>query len=268
MKKSTIAVILAALILCITPVVVSEYAKYQPITIKTELTDGEVVSHVRLSDGELWFKTDNEVLQQTVQDYDELKATTESLREINQCILHGWDRSLKGISREDMESLMNVTPGLWQIPEHFDENSVLFVMPNVYANSERTRFAVADIILHYTYIVDASARININVGVGGTLAGIPQEGPDFGTPPGYANIDALHLEFAHHGKRDSRIGDTPMALVLRGDSYMARFTIANADYSVSATGVTQREFIKLLISICEAPRENTQDVVEYILEHG
>ena len=268
MKKSAVAIILAALILCLAPVIVSEYAKHQPITIKTELTEGEVVPHVKLSNGELWFKTEDEVIRQIVQNYDELKATAESLREINQCVLHGWDWSLKDISREDMESLMNVSPKLWQIPERFDEDSVLFVMPNVYANSERTRFAVADIILHYTYIVDASARININVGVGGTLAGIPQDGPDFGTPPGYANIDALHLEFAHHGKRDSRIGDTPMALVLHGDRYTACFTIENAEYVVSAKGITQREFIELLISICEAPRENTQDVVEYILENG
>ena len=37
---------------------------------------------------------------------------------------------------------------------------------------------------------------------------------------------------------------------------------------VDSRGITQHEFIELLISICEAPRENTQDVVEYILEHG
>ena len=61
MKKSAIAVILAALILCLTPVIISEYAKHQPITIKTSLADGEVVPHVKLSDGELWFKTLNDV---------------------------------------------------------------------------------------------------------------------------------------------------------------------------------------------------------------
>ena len=268
MKKSAIAVILAALILCLAPVIVSEYAKHQPITIKTALTDSEVVPHVKLSNGELWFKTEDEVIQQIVQNYDELKATAESLREINQCVLHGWDRSLKDISREDMEFLLNVHPERWQIPERFGEAMSSLVMPNVYANSERTRFAAPDNILEYTYGADGLTRMGIYIGAGGQLADIAYNGPDIGTLPGYANISVTQLEIARYGKRDSRIGDTHTALVWHDGRYEARFTIANADYSVSATGITQREFIELLISICEAPRENTQDVVEYILEHG
>ena len=67
---------------------------------------------------------------------------------------------------------------------------------------------------------------------------------------------------------DSRIDSIPMSIRQDGSSFKAAFTIANAGYFVFATGITQREFIELLISICEAPRENTQDVVEYILEHG
>ena len=64
-----------------------------------------------------------------------------------------------------------------------------------------------------------------------------------------------------------------MSIVVQHDYYGTRrfralFTIENAGYIISARGVTQREFIELLISICEAPRENTQDVVEYILENG
>ena len=67
---------------------------------------------------------------------------------------------------------------------------------------------------------------------------------------------------------DSQIGLIPMSVRQDENSFDAAFTIANAGYFVSATGITQSEFIELLISICEAPRENTQDVVEYILEHG
>ena len=64
-----------------------------------------------------------------------------------------------------------------------------------------------------------------------------------------------------------------MSLMVQYDYYGTRrfralFTIENTGYIVSAKGITQREFIELLISICEAPRENTQDVVEYILERG
>ena len=63
-----LAVILAALILCLASVIASEYAKHQPITIKTELTEGEVIPHVKLSNGELWFKTEDEGAEQLTEE--------------------------------------------------------------------------------------------------------------------------------------------------------------------------------------------------------
>jgi len=65
-----------------------------------------------------------------------------------------------------------------------------------------------------------------------------------------------------YGELDSRIGDVELA-VMRGGS--AVFVLGNAAYDIQCIGLSQREFIELLISICETPQECTLDVMEYIL---
>lgn len=74
----------------------------------------------------------------------------------------------------------------------------------------------------------------------------------------------------HYGPKRSRIGDVPVALRYEntrwGTTVGAVFTLGNTGYEVSSRNVSQREFVELLLSICEAPRENTQDVVAYVLE--
>ena len=69
---------------------------------------------------------------------------------------------------------------------------------------------------------------------------------------------------------DSYIGDTAISVRQSYGHFYAFMTVGNASYQISVNRdvMSQREFIELLISICEAPRENTQDVVEHILEHG
>ena len=270
MKKSTIAVILAALILCLTPVVVSEYAKQQPITIKTELTDGEVVSHVKLSDGELWFKTDNEVAGQLTAE-DRRAAINDAFYFRVMGKFLPLTRFSNAESEEEMAALMNLHSELWKIPNGIINMISYYHPPVLYGWDDRDTVLTAetDIFLYFSDSV-VSPSLSIRIGAGDYVDlsdGASYHGSEKGL--GFESEVARIV----YGHRDSRIGDVDMSIVVQHDYYGTRrfralFTIENAGYIISARGVTQREFIELLISICEAPRENTQDVVGYILENG
>ena len=271
MKKSAIAVILAALILCLAPVIVSEYAKHQPITIKTELIEGKVVPRVKLSNGELWFKTGDEVVQQYLASYAKYAdALVDSLREINIPVGNEKINLNEETVRKKWENLLNQHSECWKLPDNIPRSESFFCVPNVYSDEDGKRFAIIDPI--FTYIYETGRyRVRIDVTAANpqttffNQAGILA---DLKVAYGYRNLNWTGLITFEYGNMDSQIGLIPMSVRQDENSFDAAFTIANAGYFVSATGITQSEFIELLISICEAPRENTQDVVEYILEHG
>ncbi len=268
MKKSAVAVILAALILCLAPVIVSEYAKHQPITIKTELTDGEVVPHVKLSNGELWFKTDNDVAEQLTAE-DRRAAINDAFyfRVMGKYL--PLTRFSSADSEDEIASLMNLHPELWKIPNGVNLKRQ-YTPPRLYGWDDRDTVLTAQTdIFAFTTSGNTLPLVRIYVGAGDYVDMSDGAFHEYST--GFAPNNVARNIYGH---RDSRIGDIDMSLKRRYDYYYnvpsmgAIFTIENAGYIVSATGITQREFIELLISICEAPRENTQDVVEYILEHG
>ena len=270
MKKSAVAVILAALILCLAPVIISEYAKHQPITIKTSLPDGEVVPHVKLSDGELWFKTEDEVAGQLTAE-DRRAAINDAFYFRVMGKFLPLTRFLNADSEDEMAALMNLHPELWRLPKGIINMISYYHPPVLYGWDDRDTVLTAETDI-FLYFSDSAVPPSLSIRIGaGDYVDLSDGVSYYG---GGRDID-FSSEVAHivYGHRDSRIGDVDMSLLVQYDYYGTRrlralFTIENAGYIVSATGITQREFIKLLISICEAPRENTQDVVEYILEHG
>ncbi len=272
MKKSAIAVILAALILCLTPVVVSEYAKQQPITIKTELTDGEVVPHVKLSDGELWFKTLDDIYAQFTQ-ADYTFTSKRSDLYFGEEIRVPYYR-LNGnhtISLAEMASTMNIHPESWVIPNNDGRNWTVFYLEPFFAFGDKNKLFFADLdeglmcgyLYNFRYV-----RPGVDIYIGpvaqvwlprSQIASVASN-VDFG-------LEVIRKKF---GDMDSTIGSTALSIRQDALNLEAFMTVGNASYQISVNRdvMSQREFIELLISICEVPRENTQDVVEYILEHG
>ena len=257
-----LAVILAALILCLAPVIVSEYAKHQPITIKTSLADDEVVPHVKLSDGELHFKTDSEKTEQlTFEDREEARLAM--LPYMN----GQFSPAPENMSSDELKSVMNLHPECWKTSASgWRETAIPFSI------STDPESGVSTIVPMY-----GGAVFKFSDGYSTTIS-ISTPGYGVLSSRGEMIDGASRFVRTTYGHRDSVLGDVPMTVIYNKSwdftrdgevtfYFGAEFAIGGTRYMVDSRGITQREFIELLISICEAPRENTQDVVEYILEH-
>ena len=256
-----LAVILAALILCLAPVIVSEYAKHQPITIKTALTDGEVVPHVKLSNGELWFH-----------DYADSSSehSGSGIGRVDRRYIISYralmDRTAD-VEESDIESMLRLHPDRWNFGKAFPEFILVKTkLPSLYGS----HIADSDPLL-LTELPLLSYEGN-----GSAIYIFPSQftwSSAFSVP---ADIGAVPVRPVSdiYGEDDSRLGELSLRVMCRSwndgkYTFHAAFTLNGVGYEISTLGqVSQREFVDLLISLYEASEPIQTDVVEYILEHG
>lgn len=263
MKFNKIIVLcIAALILAVTPVVIAEVQRNAPITIKTELKEGEFVSRVKLSRGELYFKTQEELTAQlTSEDVKNSYPTASDYHNGDVALTHIDLDGVKEVSREEMMELMNIHPEMWQISTKCGGKvSEIFIEPSFYV-SENGEYEYADFYMFSFHYGGVSAQAETLI----FIAPSPVKWSlTSSREPLAFTLGSLRMEY---GDLDSKIGDTVISVVQtdRG-GYHAFFTIQNAAYEVLVSGLTQREFTELLISICEAPHPETQNVIDYVLQ--
>ena len=264
--------LIAFLLCCISLIFTGCNAEYGNNIIKTELTDGEVVPHVKLSDGELWFKTLDDIYAQFTQE-DYTFASKRSDLYFGEEIRVPYYR-LNGnhtISLAEMASTMNIHPESWVIPNNDGRNWTVFYLEPFFAFGDKNKLFFADpdegLMCGYLYNF-RYVRPGVDIYIGpvaqvwlprSQIASVASN-VDFG-------LEVIRKKF---GDLDSTIGSTALSIRQDALNLEAFMTVGNASYQISVNRdvMSQREFIELLISICEVPRENTQDVVEYILEHG
>ena len=271
-----IAVILAALILCLAPVIVSEYAKHQPITIKTALTDSEVVPHVKLSNGELWFKTEDDIYAQfTQEDYTFTTKIQDYYYGDEVYVPYYQLNGGKIILENEMAAAMNIHPECWKVPNNMLSDWKVDYLEPYFALGESDKLFFYEIGGGYLYNFKYSlGRLDIYSDGIDIYIGPPTQKwlPSSQITTNLYWMDGFGLSRIRNyfGDMDSYIGDTAISVRQSYGHFYAFMTVGNASYQISVNRdvMSQSEFIELLISICEAPRENTQDVVEYILEHG
>lgn len=290
MKFNKIIIIcVAVLILAVTPVVIAEAQRSKSITIRTGLSDDCVISSVRLSDGVLYFKTDEEVERQYDSSYaDKADEMLERIRGLGLL----WGLPKGDFEQEDLKVLLNLQPELWKIPGDFTPWRSFFNEPEVCANSDKSFFAVTNPIFEYRYdnreryegenqgivmprelviqITDSDIELIPPIGGGSVYRnGVYL---DIWHWPGFEDVTEEKLPCRVFGDMDSRIGEIPAAVCNMENPNRTHFTamlkIANAGYYIEALGLTQREFTELLISICEAPHSETQSVLDYILQNN
>lgn len=93
----------------------------------------------------------------------------------------------------------------------------------------------------------------------------------------YIIHEKAHVKRKEYGDLNSKIGDMPLAITYEERNspeqerymvYRAYFEAGNAAYEVFAQGVTQREFIDLLISIYASPRPETRNFFDVIMPNA
>ncbi len=261
---SVVAAVLLALCLC--------SCGNANITVKTELMDGETVTRVELSDGELFFKSREDVVSElTPQDFEDAKPKAS---EYHQGELPLEAYSLDGVrytEEEESMRLLNIYPENWAIPESCGTSpQCLYHVPSFYT-LENGEYEYADFYM-FNYMYDVNMRppdLSIRISPA-PLKWSQLSSSDYF----YPNIVSLRLTY---GDINSQIGDMPLAITYKerkngefGNSilYSAYFEAGNAAYEILGDGVTQREFIDLLISIYASPRPETRNFFDVIMPNA
>ncbi len=147
---SVVAAVLLALCLC--------SCGNENITVKTELTDGETVKMVELSDGELFFKSRDDVVSElTPQDFEDAKPKASEYH-LHELPLEAY--SLDGVRYTDEEEsmrLLNIYPENWAIPESCGTSPrCLYHVPSFYT-LENGEYEYADFYM-FNYMYDVNMR--------------------------------------------------------------------------------------------------------------
>lgn len=269
MKKKYIIIALI-LVLAVTGGIAAAVTYHQPISIKTPLTAGEVSYKVELSDGELWFKTQEEVTAQlTAEDFifatkGDYYVPSEDGRAIPYYELNGG----KKYSEQELLEMMNIYPEHWYWRNGELPKGRFWCYYPCFAENDRDKVLYAE-----------------RGGICGSVCAFKYSGLDeasvFAAPTpvkwsmdGYMKADSyydggsLFGMDVYFGEMDSRIGDIDLAIRYSGNAYNAFFVIEQTAYQVigSSDEITQEDFIKLLISICEAPHPEKENMIDLVLE--
>ncbi len=242
------------------------------ITVKTELTDGETVAKVELSEGELFFK-DPVSFYNELSD-EEIKKSEPKLSDYKRDlpVYDCYDiEGAKIVDKDEAMRLLNIYPENWVIPESCGSTAqeVDFLEPYFYLNEEGKYVFANFTMFRYSFRADTEGPF-INLQISPAPIKWSQSSTwEYPMP----EIRSLLTEY---GKPNSNIGDMPLAVRYGksvygnpGDTYYrACFEAGNAAYEVLAQGVTQREFIDLLISIYASPRPETRNFFDVILPNA
>ena len=272
MKKRRLVISLAFVVVCAVTSVLAAMYQRQPISIEKLLTAGETVSVVALSDGELWFKTEADIaVQLKPEDFVEATRADYFVPGEEKAVPYYEMNGGKKYSEQELLKMMNISPELWYLGDELP-NGRFSCNPPYFVDGDRTDVIYNDFITaamtaasvhafeywgEYIHIYAAPAPVRWQLNSDVHFSNYYEGG---------GSIYALRPAF---GDLDSRIGDIPVSVKYTDSyAYSAFFTVEQTTYQIRALaeGVSQEEFIKLLISICEAPHPEKENLIDLVLE--
>ncbi len=223
-----------------------------PIRIMTDLKPGEVVREVKLSSGTLYFKTETEVYAELSE--EERNADKPKPKDY----LPETVRSF-AVNEEDISRVLNLDPAKWRVPDRFAPDYGHFAWSVSLSRTEDADPDYSDDVLYSrAYRSDEGTFVYIEVALPGRRwirsSELAADGP------------SVQQVKTVYGEMNSRIGDMPLSVLNHEYAvwdrlFEAYFIAGNAAYFVRSNGMTQQEFIALLISVHEVPRPVTEDAL-------
>ena len=225
------------------------------IRIRTALDPGKTVGRVELSSGTLHFKTEEEL---------NAELTPEDLRACSprSAPRYKTDTEVFHLKEEDILQMLNIAPETWSVPERFSFAYEHFGWSIGISSAEAPETDEGGSLYVREYRTeDLSGVLNVEAVLAGKCWLRTER-----ELTGGGNLEHVKLLY---GNLDSRIGKMSLSVLSDEFSRWKRVFDAyavkgNTAYFIRGRGVTQQEFIELLISIDEAPEPETRDPVSFL----
>lgn len=248
--------------------------------VLSQLEPGTILPTVRLSRGVLRFKTAEEATAQFLSGIEGAKVRLEDLREAKECVFSRWYQWNEALP---VLLLLGIRPEMWLIPARLTESREERDTIRIYTDPERSLY-IQDGSLYACVFSDdlsggaAADQVIIRVRAAGQeVSRMPEGGilPEGGGTDtgGSWRASLLSLDCllgSAYGNRDSRAGSTALSIVcgehLGETTFGAYFTWGNGDWNIYTHGLTQEEFLDLLLSILAQPEPIKADVTAWLLE--
>ncbi len=256
MKTKTRILILAGAVLVLAAALTLALTRpwNRTVRIKSALSPEETLSRVELSSGTLHFKTEEE---------RDAELTPEDLRAYSPRPAPKYieDTEVFSLEEEDVLQMLNIVPEKWCIPDRFSFAYEHFAWSIGLSRAEAPETDEGDRLYVRAYrSEDQSAVLEIQAVLAGKcwLRGEREL---------TAGEKLEHVKLLY-GELDSRIGNMSLSVLRRGSSGICRYNAyavkGNTAYFIYSAGMTQQEFVELLISIYEAPEPETRDPVSFL----
>ena len=223
-----------------------------------------MIKEVELSDGELYFKELAELYDELAsEEYDNKGGAYLCQRSGLTLDDFSLDRARYTGKTEAMR-ILNIYPEKWAFPKDCGASLRYshYFMPR-FNLREDGKYDYDDFgMFYFNYQLGDNAYLTLYISPAPTI--YSQSVSDYMI----SNLSTLR---SRYGDMNSMIGDMPLSVCYWEDYgsahtyYRACFTAGNAAYEIMMGGVTQREFIDLLISIYASPRPETRDFFDVIL---
>ncbi len=249
------------------------------LTVRTNLEADKVLPVVKLSRGELRFKTEEEALAQFVAGIDKAKARIDALRKAT-------DRTMSFNAYPEMEmpvsakELLGIQPEGWTIPARLKESRESCDAICIHTDPDRTLTILEGDLFACTWsdkLSGGAEADQVIVRVRGPEQEVlqmpdPNGLIDLGEPGKAAMLTVDCLVNCRYGERDSRAGGTALSILWGerlGRTYFdAYFTHGNGDWIIYTLGLSQEEFLDLLLSVLAQPEPEKADVAAWLLDRG
>ena len=239
----------------------------RPITVKTPLADGEIIERVELSRGELWFKGEEDLIAQRTQE-DYFYVTGISVSAGDTLVPYYEMNGGKTYSREEMLDALNIYPEYWTMggqPLKGTDYTRLWVLPACFINGDPDKAVYMNngaktCAVWYNHY-DADMLIDIYAAPTPVKCGL-RSSLEYNAEVFGAGAGTVRKGF---GDMDSMIGDIPASVVYKHQYWSAFFIIGETAYEIVVYNCTQAEFIELVLSICNSPRMEKENYIDFLL---
>lgn len=225
------------------------------VRIRTALSPEETLSRVELTDGTLHFKTEAE---------RDGELTPEDLRAYapRPAPRYGTDSEVFSLEEADVLQMLNIDPEKWSIPGRLSFAYEHFAWSIGLSRAEAPETDEGSSLYTRAYrSEDQSALLEIEAALAGKCWLRRERELTAGE-----KVEHVKLLY---GELDSRIGNMPLSVLSREYSagtcrFNAYVVKGNTAYFIYSVGMTQKEFVELLISIYAAPQPETRDPVSFL----
>ena len=247
------------------------------LTVQTKLETGKVLPVVKLSRGELRFKTEEEALAQFVAGIDKARERIDALRKAT-------ERTMSFNAYPEMEmpvsakELLGIQPEGWTIPARLKESRESCDAICIHTDPDRTLTILEGDLFACTWsdkLSGGAEADQVIVRVRGPEQEVlqmpdPNGLIDLGEPGKASMLTVDCLVNCRYGERDSRAGGTALSILWGehlGRAYFdAYFTRGNGDWIIYTLGLSQEEVLDLLLSVLAQPEPEKADVTAWLLD--